>query len=542
MNPSRRDIAAGALALMATACATPSSGGGNEPIVETTKGRVRGAAVNGVHVFKAIPYGANTGGAARFKPPVAPEAWAGIRDALNWGPNAPQLTSGPVVPTGMGAQMREFFGFTPDVPTEISEDCLVLNVFTPEASRARKRPVMVWMHGGGYEVGTGSGSRANGSNLAKLYDVVTVTINHRLGVLGYADLSAYGDQYARSGINGQLDLILALEWVRDNIEAFGGDPANVMIHGESGGSSKVGVLLAMPGASGLFHRAICQSGAPTRMPTHTQGAEAAANLLRELQIDPANLSRINDVPALDLVSAGQRAVASLGGPMSGRGFAPLVGGTDLPVTPFEAVANGSARNIPLIVGCTKHEAALFLAGGGMDPSAMTEEQLNQRAPMFLGPQAAELLAGYRANHPDYSPGELLVRAQTDSMMRYPSIKFAEAHIRGGGAPTFMYMFTWESPVLPHLHAAHGIDGTFYFANTETVNIAAGNAEAAALAAKTSAAWATFARTGAPAAPGLPAWPQYTTERRETMIFNASPTVESDPLSADRLLRERVTPM
>jgi para-nitrobenzyl esterase len=536
---TRREFTAGAAALVVGACASTPAASTPEPVVETAKGKLRGALVEGVHVFKGIPYGASTAGAARFKPPQAPDAWAGVRDALAWGPNAPQMRSGPVVPTGMGSQMAEFFGFTPDVPDAISEDCLVLNVFTPDASRARKRPVMVWFHGGGFEVGTGSGSRSNGSNLARQYDVVTVTINHRLGVLGYADLSAYGEEYARSGNAGQLDLLLALEWVRDNIEGFGGDPANVLIHGESGGSAKVGTVLAMPGGNGLFHRAICQSGAPRGLPTRERGAEAAAALLRELQIDASNLARIQEVPALDLVAAGQRATAAIGGsPMSGRGFAPLVGVADLPVDPFEAVAAGASRNVPLIIGCTKHEAALFLAGAGLDTTTITEERLQQMAPMTLGPQHAELLAGYRANHPDYTPGELLVRAQTDAMMRYPSIKFAEARLRGGG-PTWMYMFTWESPVLPHLHAAHGIDGTFYFNNTESVNIAAGNTEAQALAGKTSAAWSNFAKDGAPSAPGLPQWPQYTVERRETMIFSAEPHIESDPLGPDRQLRERL---
>lgn len=534
---TRREIAAGAAALVA-GCAT-GSGANSAPVVETTHGKIRGAVSDGVQVFKGIPYGASTAGAARFKPPQPPRPWSGVRDCINWGPNAPQLMTGPVVPTGMGDQMREFFGFTPDVPTEQSEDCLVLNVFTPDASRARKRPVMVWFHGGGFEVGTGSGSRANGVNLAKRYDVVTVTINHRLGVLGYCDLSSFGDDYARSGNCGQLDLILALQWVRNNIEAFGGDPAKVMIHGESGGGAKVGAMLAMPGGAGLFSRAICQSGTPSRLPGHEQGAAAAAALLRELQIAPADVTQLQNVSAEDLMRAGQRATASLGGPMSGRGFAPLVGGADLPVEPFAAVAAGCARDIPLIIGCAKHEAELFLAGGGVDTANLSEAQVQQMAPMSLGPQAAALLEGYRANHPDYTPGQLLVRAMTDSMMRYPSIKFAEAHIRGGGAATFMYLFTWESPVLPHLHAAHGIDGTFYFANTETVNIAAGNAEAQALSAKTSEAWATFARDGAPAAAALPAWPQYGLERRETMIFSAEPHIESDPLSADRQMRDRL---
>lgn len=500
-------------------------------IVETSRGKVRGAAQNGVLVFKGLPYGASTAGPNRFQPPRPPAPWTGVRDGLAWGPNAPQLSSGPVVPTGLGAQMREFFGFTPDVPTETSEDCLVLNVFTPGLDGAG-RPVMVWFHGGGFEVGTGSGSRANGCNLAAAQDVVTVTVNHRLGVLGYCDLGALSPEHERAGVAGQLDLVLALEWVRDNIAAFGGDPGRVTIHGESGGGAKVSILLAMPGARGLFHRAICQSGVARHLPGREQGEEALRALLRTLEIAPGDVRRLQDVPALDLVAAAQKATAGMG-VMNGRGFAPLVGGADLPTPPLAAVAAGAARDIPLIVGCTQHEATLFLAGGGANLETLTEEALQAMAPAILGPEGARLIAGYRANHADFTPGQLIVRAMTDAMMRFPSIALAEAHIQGGGAPSWMYLFTWESPVLPHLHAAHGIDGTFYFGNTETVNIAAGNTEAKTLSTRASTAWARFAHDGTPQAPGLPDWPEYTLERRETMILSAAPHIEEDPLGADR---------
>jgi len=207
----------------------------------------------------------------------------------------------------------------------------------------------------------------------------------------------------------------------------------------------------------------------------------------------------------------------------------------LPIPPLEAVANGAVRDIPLVIGCTKHEAALFLAGGGMDPSTMTEDGLNNMAAM-MGPDGGKIIDGYRANHPDYTPGDLLVRAMTDNMMRLPSIALAEAQTKAGGA-AYAYLFTWESPVLPHLHAAHGIDGTFYFDNTETVNIAKGNVQAQALAKRVSTAWANFAKDGKPPhADGLPAWPAYSLERRETMIFSATPQIENDPLGKDRVMR------
>ncbi|MBY0422678.1 MAG: carboxylesterase family protein, partial [Parvularculaceae bacterium] len=275
-----------------------------------------------------------------------------------------------------------------------------------------------------------------------------------------------------------------------------------------------------------------------RLPTREDAQRNAAALLQELQIAPADLARLRDVPGETLLAAAAK-VAPV--PMTARSFAPSIGRADLPLSPLAAVAAGSAR-VPLIVGCTKHEATLFLIGRGVDPWTMTDDGLQKIGPSVLGPDAPALLAGYKKNHPDMGPGDILVRAMTDGMMRYPSIKLAEAHAKAGGAPTYMYLFAWESPVTPSLKAAHGIDGTFYFNNIETVNIAAGNKDARALAAMTSAAWATFARDGTPKAPGLVPWPTYAPDKRETMIFAAPPRIESDPLKDDRLLRDRLTPL
>ncbi|HMP56610.1 MAG TPA: carboxylesterase family protein, partial [Novosphingobium sp.] len=466
------------------------------PVVETRHGKVRGEMRDGVHAFRGIPYGAPTGGASRFLPPPPPGPRAGGKGCLARGPMAPPGPAAPHPPAGMGADMARFFGTAPGAQTEPDEDCLRLNVFTTALSDGGKRPVMVWLHGGGFSIGTGAGPRTEGINLARRQGVVCVSLNHRLGAMGYAWLGGLHADYAESGNQGQRDLILALEWVRDNIEAFGGDPGRVMIHGESGGGGKVGTLLGMPRAAGLFHRAGLQSGTPGRLPTTEDAHETTLELLRELDIAPADFRRLRDEPWQQIVAAqGRMEFRSRTMPGSRRGFVPSVGAADLPVQPNAAVAAGSAR-LPVMIGCNRHEANLFLAGSGVMPDKVDEAMLTQRFAGMFGPRAGEALAGYRAIHPDASPGDLLVRAMSDST-RMGGIDLAEAHVRGGGAPTFQYLFTWESPVTPVLKSAHGIDAAFYFDTTEALPITRGNAEAAALAARASAAWAAFAHGGDP---------------------------------------------
>lgn len=511
-----------------------------EAIAETIHGKVRGVADRGVYVFKGIPYSGPTGGANRFMPPRNPQPWPGVRDCLDWGPMCPQVSGGGALATSMGRDFGLLFGVGAFSVTA-SEDCLVLNVFTQGLADGKKRPVMVWLHGGGFNIGTGSGPRTDGTNLARNHDVVSVSLNHRLGVLGYCHLGDLQEGFARSGAVGQLDLIAALEWVRDNIAAFGGDPGNVLIHGESGGGAKVHTLMGMPAAKGLFHRAICQSGivgtkkgeakAGIGLPDRVDATTAALALLKNLELGSQDVKALQHVPI-------ERLLAVAAPSVSENPFAPVLGTTDIPEHPNTAIAKGSAR-IPFMVGYTRHEANFMLAAGGIERGTITDEQLPAHFARIAGAKGRELLDGYRAIHPDYSPGDILVRAMTDGFATIGSIAAAEAHVKGGGAPTYMYVFGWESPALPKLQSCHGMDGGFYFENTEALGMTQGNPDARELAAKASAAWTGFARTGDPANARLGSWPAYRPDSRTTMILDSRCRVVNDPSAEDRLLWERI---
>jgi para-nitrobenzyl esterase len=410
-------------------------------------------------------------------------------------------------------------------PEPDSEDCLYLNVWTPAVGDGGKRPVLFWCHGGGFTMGSGSAPFYHGTNLARRGDVVVVTVNHRLGPLGYCYLGDLaGEAYATSGNAGMLDLVAALEWVRDNIAPFGGDPGNVTIFGESGGGAKVSVLLAMPAAAGLFHRAIVQSGPGVRMLSREKATEQAEKLLRELDLPARDTDRLSTLPFEQLFAANARVNNNLL-----RGWSPVVDGQALPHHPFDPVAPAVSEQVPLIIGTNKDEATLFLlADAGLD--TLDEAGLRARVEPLAGQDTGALLAAYRHTYPTASSGDLFSALLSDRMMRMHSITLAERKDAQGAAPVYMYLFTWETPVLNgRLKSCHALEIPFVFDNLARADRFTGESpERFALAEHMSEAWLAFAREGVPRYHGLPAWPVYDAKTRATMLFDQTCRVENDP--------------
>jgi para-nitrobenzyl esterase len=463
----------------------------SDVVVETSKGRLRGTITDaGVAAFKGVPYAAPPVGPLRFRPPQPAEAWTGVRDALEFGPSCPQPSQRPA-------------GWTQE-STE-SEDCLYLNVWSKGVSSEPTRPVLVWIHGGGYSIGSGSWPIYDGANLASRGDVVVVTVNHRLGPLGYLHLDGAVD-----GNNGQLDLVAVLEWVRDEIAAFGGDAGNVTVFGESGGGSKISVLHAMPAARGLFHRAVIQSGPGLRVTKPERATDQAAKLVAELGLDdPAALW---DVPAEQLVAASAK--------VGRMGFGPVLDGTHVVAHPGDALADGTAIDVPLLIGCNKDEAA------GSLPKELDDAGLRERLASFGADHVDEILSVYRDLLPDDASNvDVLSAVLTDSRMRYGSIRLAELKGRGTASPVFQYFFTHELGG----RAGHGYEIVFAFANTDRP-----------LSGPMSDAWIAFARDGDPGHAGLPKWPAFTPPERSTMLFGRDGcTVVDDPNGPARELWERL---
>ena len=506
-------------------------------VVATTNGGVRGLVEDGVSVFKGIPYAAPPTGKRRFLPPQPAESWDVTFDAFDFGAPAMQMYTSSGGDTELAWQLAEIFPMRSEMKVD-NEDCLYLNVWTPNAD-STSRPVMVWLHGGGFAYGSGSWPLYDGANLAREGDVVVVSVNHRLNVFGYLSLvDVAGEGYAASGNAGMLDLVQSLQWVRDNIAAFGGDPGNVTIMGESGGGSKVSTLMAMPTADGLFHKAIIQSGPGLTAVAQKDATANARAILAELSTaeDQDPIAALMTATADEILAATASAAAKAGGgPFGNFQLAPVMDGSSLPRHPFTPDAPAQSSDIPLLIGWNKDEMSLFNFAAPWF-GTLTNESLAEQAGGMLGEHAAAFLDAYETAHPDYSPTYILNAIIGDRFMFAGSATLAERQV-DQGPPVYMYYLTWETPVAGGLFKSpHTIDIPFMFKNVDKAAVLTSHEpDAFEIERQMSNAWIAFARTGDPNSADLPTWPQYDSTARATMVFDVPPRVENDPKKAIREL-------
>lgn len=491
------------------------------PVADTEYGKVRGRVEEGINVFKGVRYGADTS-TTRFQAPAKPEPWEGIADAFEYGNQTPQRAGG----SGGGL----FASWANRM--EDSEDSLFLNIWTPGLNDGKKRPVMVWFHGGGFSSGSGSSHGYDGVRLANRGDVVVVTVNHRLNVFGHLYLSEFDQQFADSGNAGILDLKLALEWVRDNIGEFGGDPGNVLIFGESGGGAKVTTLMTMPSAKGLFHKAVVQSGAWLSFIEPDTATELSRAVIEELGLTPDTVSGITELPYPKI----QQAVAAVAAKGIRPNWGPVVDQRNLHRHSFTPDAPPASRDVPLLIGFNRTESTLLVGPrvpGSFDATWETLPGLLEKAVRDTDPQ--DIITNYRELHPDYSPSDVFFAATTDAQFVRAHVAQVERKAEQGGAPAYFYMLNWDTPVDGgRWRSPHALEIGLVFDNVAKSESMSGTGpEPQRIADLMSEAWIAFARTGNPNNDLLPEWPAYDTEDRASMVFDLEPEVVNDVRGQER---------
>ncbi|WAH64619.1 carboxylesterase/lipase family protein [Xanthomonas hortorum] len=509
--------AAAALPGFAGAAATAPARDDSTPLAHVRGGALRGYRDQGVCVFKGIPYGGDTA-ARRFQAPLPETPWQGVRDASAFGAAAPQ----------------------PKASEPTSEDCLFLNVWTPGLHDGGKRPILFYIHGGGYTTGSGSDPLYDGVRLCKRGDVVVITVNHRLNLFGYLSLAQLGDtSFADSGNAGQLDLIQALQWGRQHAAEFGGDAGNVTVFGQSGGGAKIATLMAMPAARGLFHRAWTMSGQQVTVAGPRAATQRAQLLLDALKLAPGALARIRTLPSEQLLAAAQVRDPSRV-ENSALYFGPVLDARNVPVHPFWPTAPLQSAKIPLVIGNTRDETRAFLGNDAKNFALSWDElpaTLENQQYVDLLPQV--VIAEYRRLYPQYSPSDVFFAATTAGRSWRGAVEEAEARARQG-APTWVYQLDWGSPLDGGKFGAfHTLDIPLVFDNTVQPGSRTGDgADAQRMAEQMSEALIAFARSGDPNHRGLPRWRQYSLQRRETLLFDTPSRLEHDPRGGERKLYQQ----
>lgn len=489
------------------------------PIIATTSGKVRGSATRGIHVFRGLRYGDTTGGANRFRPPQAVPAWTGVLDATANGPAAPQLAR--------PENTDPFFSWYSAIEP-LGEDCLRLNVFTP-APDGRRRPVLFWIHGGGWREYSGAAPGFDGTELARAEDVVVVSINHRLGVFGFLKLAGDDPAFADAGNAGILDILAALRWVGDNIAGFGGDPGNITLFGESGGGSKIAALLSAPAAKGLFHKAVIESsGGGMRLAPPDEADKVARALADALGLDRLDPARMQGLPMQTILEATRKVTGNFRGSIDGRTFHRH---------PFADSAPETAAEVPLMIGCTRTEATYYMRGGDRN-FTLELPDVERRLTRFFECEPAvtrTILEAYRATYPDESPSNILFLAASDFIFKRTNYGIAALQAATATAPVWAYHFEWASPIEGgRMGSCHTMETPFIFGTTEAAKGCVGDGpDLPQMTRMMMATWAAFARTGDPNNATLPRWPRYDGKDRWTMVLDVAPKAVQDPGGAAR---------